>query len=182
MNKPTPKVRQPIMDYHEMIDFVEKKYEFDTRDYKGKHKLYIPFEKETGINVYKCPDVSGKQEGTYKGWMIYEGGLIKGTRKIKATEKEYKEQFQEYYANCGQFEKWKKDKGYGDIPYLDYWHWLMERCFQEVSNGSDNYFNVKEIIDDAETPEWVREITQKIYDEFKDSLDKNGGLEVHIEW
>ena len=42
--------------------------------------------------------------------------------------------------------------------------------------------NITEIIEDKKTPSWVKEITQLIYDEFKDDLDKDGGLEVWISW
>jgi len=34
MNKPVQKVSQPYWDYHEVIDYIEKKYNIDTRGYK----------------------------------------------------------------------------------------------------------------------------------------------------
>ncbi len=117
MNKPLPKTRT-MMDFHEMIHFVEKKYKIDVRDYAGK---------------------------------------FKETKSVS-----------------------------DDKPYLDYWHWMIENHFYEVNNGCDMYWNILGILgkneDYEEGPDWVKEITQLVYDEFKDNLDSDGGLMVHIEW
>jgi hypothetical protein len=187
MDKPTLKERKPVMDYHDMIDYIEKKYNITVRDYNRTFESSRDFTKETGLNVFLCPDISGKykpewQSPGYEGWTIIEGGLRSGSKKrIKATEQEYKEQFQEYYDICSEFKQWKIKNNISEV-YLDYWHWLLDKQFYDVNNGSTEYWNIKGILDDKDTPEWVYTITKYVYDEFKDNLDKDGGIEVLIEW
>ena len=79
-----------------------------------------------------------------------------------------------------RYQEWTKQNP--EPPYLDYWHWLLDRCFSNIHNGSEAYWNVKEILEDEQTPDWVKDITQKVYDEFKDNLDESGCLKVLIEW
>jgi hypothetical protein len=109
--KPTPKERKPILDFHEVIRFIEKKHKIDVRDYAGKFK----------------------------------GGSM------------------------------------DDKPYLDYWHWLIENHFYDVNNGCERHWDIKFILE-GDGPDWVKEITQLVYDEFKDNLDKDGGVDVNIWW
>lgn len=186
MKKPTPLKREPLLDYHDMINFVEEKYDIKVNDYNKTFKCAIDFKKQMGLNVYLSPDVSGKyvpewQEEGYEGWTIIEGGLrnIDGKR-IKATKEEYDEQFKEYYAICGEFKQWKVENNVSET-YLNYWHWMIDGQFQDIHNGSTAYWNLKDILD-GDNPEWVIEITRYVYDEFKEHLDKDGGLEVIVEW
>jgi len=117
MNKPIPTKRKDIFIFHDMMDYIEKKYNFDMHDYAKKYS----------------------------------------------------------------------DKTAQDNPYLNYWHWLIGNCFYELSNGCERYWNILEILEgdpgyEHDTPDWVKEITQMVYDEFKDDLDKDGGIEVYISW
>ncbi len=112
MEKPKPESRKPILNYLDMVKFIESKYNIKVRDY---HETY---NKEN--------------------------------------------------------EDW--------LSYLDYWHWLVDSHFYEVHNPCDCYFHITEIIKDKSVPNWVKEITQLFHNEFKDDLDKDGGLEVHISW
>jgi hypothetical protein len=102
MEKPTKHKRKEVMDYHEMIKFINEKYSIDTRNYKGH----------------------------------------------------------------------------------DYWHWMLDNGFYEVSNGGTDIFELKDILDDedGDKPEWVLEITKLIYDEFIDELDEDGSVEVLLSW
>lgn len=109
--KPGKITRPEVMDYHEMVDFIENKYKIGVRDY---HKTY------------------SKDNDDYE-------------------------------------------------PYMDYWHWLCD-YFCEVTNGGTCYWGLKEIIEDEDYPKWIKEITQLFYDEFKDELDEDGGVEVLISW
>lgn len=58
---------------------------------------------------------------------------------------------------------------------------MLDGQFEDIYNGSTVYWNLKEILDE-ENPEWVKEITQYVYNEFKEYLDEEGGFNVLIEW
>lgn len=111
MNKPGKITRPEVMNYRDMVNFIEKKYKIEIRDY---HKTYS-----------------------------------------------------------------KDNEDYED--YMDYWHWLCD-YFCEVNNGGTNYWGLKEIIEEEDNPKWIKEITQLFYNEFKDELDEDGGVEVLISW
>lgn len=110
--KPKKEVREPVINYLDMVKYIEKKYKIGTRSYHEKYS--------------------------------------------------------------------KKNKDWKE--YMDFWHWMLGNCFYEIHNPCDCYWNMKEIIEDEDTPNWIKEITQLFYDNFKDDLDEDGGLEVHISW
>jgi hypothetical protein len=188
MEKPKLKQRSSILDYHEVIHFIEKKYNIDTRDYASlfghggkKEGHFEVYQRVTGDKM-PCgyPDVSGKyipdwQEPGYEGWTIIRNG-----EKIKATKEEYDADFKLIHDHYKRYQEWVKTNP--EPPYLDYWHWLLDRCFCEIHNGSTAYWNVMDIIKDKKTPDWVKEITQKVADEFGEYFDKDGCVEVLIEW
>lgn len=64
-----------------------------------------------------------------------------------------------------------------NVPYLDFWHWLLDHDFVDMYNGSYQYLLVKEHLEDEETPPWVKEILQKIYDEFQED-----DMEFWVAW
>lgn len=92
MNKPTKQIKEPYWDYHDVIDYIEKKYDIETRGYKKK---------EDGV-------------------------------------------------------------------YRDFWHWYID-C-SDISNGCYSHFGLYSFLIDSTgyTPDWVKEILQLIYDEFKE--------------
>lgn len=183
--KPKPKTRTPILDYHEVIDFIETKYEIQTRDYLNKFgeedhfDMYqrimndpMPF----GNNIY--PDESGKHLGFKNEWTIYRNG-----KRIEATKEEYEADFKLIHEQYERYNKWCDENPENKPPeYLDYWHWMIEHQWTELHNGSEQYWFLSEILEDEETPAWVKEITQLVYNEFKEHLDEYGGLGVYIEW
>jgi hypothetical protein len=152
--KPVKKqVVNDMLDYHEMVRYVEEKYDIKVRDYLKRF------------------DTNRKQIEEYNETVPKEK---KVTGNTQYTTQVYKD-----------FVKWRNEKGYPDhetIKYLDYWHWLLDNCFCDIDNGSSAYWNMGEILNDDDSPKWVREITQLFFDEFKDDLDKDGGLEVWISW
>jgi hypothetical protein len=191
MDKPTKKVvKNPMLNYSDIIDFIEEKYNIKTRDYAG---LFGSKDKESHFNQYQritedkmpfgngiYPDSSGKNkqewvEDGYEGWTVFRNG-----QRIKATKEEYDDDYKLIHEQFQRYTEWSKTNP--EPPYLDYWHWLLGKCFSDITNDSSAYFNVKEILEDDETPKWVKEITQLIYDEFKDELDSEGGTEVWISW
>lgn len=70
-----------------------------------------------------------------------------------------------------------------DAPYQDYWHHLLDGQFAFVERGTVQYWNLEDMLDEEEdTPEWVKTITQYVYDEFVNELDADGGFEVWVNW
>ncbi len=115
LEKPTKTSHEPTWEYDQVINYLEEKYNFNTRGYTPT----------TGF-----------------------------TEEIK----------EEYY------KKYPGRRGWGgeEKIYLDFWHWLLENSFSELNNGSYNYLPVKEYLEDKETPSWVKEILQKMFDEFQE--------------
>jgi len=94
---------------------------------------------------------------------------------VAFIEKKYSIQLRDYHKNYPKSnEDWKS--------YMDFWHWMLENCFSEVSNGCFQWWNMLDILEDEETPDWIKEITQLFYNEFKEELDADGGVEVYISW
>jgi hypothetical protein len=152
MDKPTKKVvKKPMLNYNDIIKFIEEKYNILTRDYACLYGSKIK-----------------NKEGHYEKYQRITGDVAPKDNAVSS---------QEYYK---RYKEWVKDNP--EPPYLDYWHWLLEHCFSDISNGTSAYFNVSEILEDDKTPDWVKEITKLIYDEFNDELDDDGGVEVWNSW
>lgn len=101
-------------DYNEVIEYVEEKYGFKSRDYAGK------------FYGNESPDARGHAPAP-------------------------------------------------EADYLDFWHWLLDRV--DVHNGCLVYLSVSDWLADEDTPAWVKEILQKIYDEFQEDE-----MQVWIWW
>ncbi len=187
MIKPVPRKREAIMSYHEMISFVEQKYNIQVGDYRG---LFGTKDKESHFAKYQritrdlqpndgfYPDYSGKGTTDDERRTIVRDG-----KRIKAIQEEYDADFKLIHEQYQRYKDWSKDNP--EPEYLDYWHWLIDNHFIGVHNGCNMCWGIKEIIDDEyddEIPAWVKEITQKVYDEFKDELDEDGSIEVEISW
>jgi hypothetical protein len=80
--------------------------------------------------------------------------------------------------------KFKNSKVNEEAPYLDFWHWILDRC--DIHNGCYTTFYIKEWLDEKAdgdeldeyvAPDWVKEILQLIYDEFGEME-----MEVYIWW
>lgn len=67
------------------------------------------------------------------------------------------------------------NSGDGNKPYLDFWHWVIERY--EIHNGCYITFDKSEL-DDIEK-DWIKEIYSHYLDEF---ADDNGELEMYVWW
>jgi hypothetical protein len=70
----------------------------------------------------------------------------------------------------------------GRRAYLDFWHWMLDHCFYEMHNPSHHSINVDEMLEDPETPEWVRQILKLIKLEFEDLFNQYGELDVWVYW
>jgi hypothetical protein len=71
-----------------------------------------------------------------------------------------------------------KNRDKEDVPYQDFWHWVIEHY--QVCNGCFITFS-KEYLecDGKESEAWVREIYKHYIDEF---ADENGELEMYCWW
>lgn len=143
------------MNYGEIIEFVERKYKIDTRDYAKKFETHIKLTEQYNQTVPEQLRIRGNTQFTSDAYNQFERWLEKNNLPSLQNE---------------------------DIPYLDYWHWLIDHDFEGIHNGERRYWELQRIIGDNETPTWVKEITQKIHDEFREKLDECGGLEVKISW
>lgn len=146
---------EPVMDFFKMILFVEEKYQIRTSDYADAVG--------TGIKIIE----------QYNEMMPRELQINRDTD-WSYTAEAWK-----------QFAKWREEQqvpALESLPHLNYWHWLLKHPFSDVYNGERRYWSLREILEDEETPDWVKEITQKVSDEFTEYLDDQGGLEVRVSW
>lgn len=152
--KPTKKkIMDDMIDYNDMISYIEEKYNIDTRDYLRKF------------------DTNDKQIEQYNK-------TVKGKAKITGSTQYTSQEYKDFES----WRKKNNLPSIDSIKYLDYWHWLLNHSWEGLNNGSAKYLDVVEILEDEETATWVKEITQLIHDEFKDDLDSSGGLTVWVEW
>jgi len=67
-----------------------------------------------------------------------------------------------------------------DGVYRDFWHWLLDKTWCEMHNGSYQYLPIKDILTDEEwlkAPDWVREIAQLIFNEYGEDE-----MECYVWW
>ena len=186
MEKPVKtKKFNDMLDYYDIIEYIEDKHKIKTRDFLGlfgnnsNESHFAKYQRETGdkmpFGAGQYPDSSGKHLGFKNEWTIIRNG-----ERIEATKKQYDADFKLIHEQYKRYTNWLKDNP--EPEYLNYWHWLLDNCFSEIHNGSIGYWNITDIIKNKNTPDWVKDITQLVYDDFKDDLDSDGVLEVWIEW
>lgn len=187
MKKPTPKKRKDIMDFHEMIEYSEQKHGFRYRDYKG---LFGTKEKESHFDKY-CRVMNDPQpfDGHYPDYSFpgttndERRTVWRDGKRRQATQEEYDADFKLIHEQYQRYKDWCEENPENEPPeYLDYWHWLLENHFYNVHNPCTQYWRLDEILDDEDAPDWVKDITQKVRDDFADQLDEDGEIEVLVEW
>jgi len=94
------------------------------------------------------------------------------------TEPKYLTSIQKEAADYYKTLKIEFDK----LEYLNYWQWLRKSLLTGISHGSTKTWCITHLLESDETPAWVKEITQLIYDEFKEYLDEDGRLNIIIKW
>ena len=184
MTKPTPKTRDPIMDFHEMIHFVEKKHKLKTRGYRGIGQAtaedhFVGYCRITGDaqpNDGFYPDVSAPKGGALTGGRT----VVRDGKRRPATLAEYDADFKLIHEQYARYKVWAETNK--EPEYRNYWHWLLANHFYDVHNPCVEYWCLTGILDDEDAPDWVKEITQLLHDEFIGELDDEGGIEVEIAW
>ena len=141
-------------NFYDLVDEVDKKIGFDQRD-AGKH-----FHPDTG---------------KFEDWHKEKGYPdIDPEGKIVSHSQIW---FTEYNKDC-------KDGKWKDTPYLDFWHFQLEKLFiNEVSNDSMNglYVGLDEAEWQCDFEPWQLEI-QKVYHELFYDISDHGWIDVNLSW
>ena len=69
-----------------------------------------------------------------------------------------------------------------DLEVHDFWNWLCESHWHEISNDTFQYFDLNEMLLDANTPTWAYDILRIYHGAFEEFLDADGGVEVFVSW
>lgn len=181
MNKPTAKPREPLLNFHEIIKFIEEKYKINTRDYLN----LFGTKDRSESHFHKYQKITGDVEpfgGHYPDCPENTFRIYKDGKMINVSKEEYDADFKLIHEHYQRYLNWCQENPENTPPkYLDYWHWLIDDCFSEVRNGSEQYWTIVDILE-GDAPQWVKDITQLVYNEFKEELDNYGGLDVWISW
>lgn len=169
------RVLPDMLDYHDMIEYIEQKYNIKTRGYgRRKEDHFDRYQRLTGD---KMPFGSNKYPYSLDGQLMsYRDG-----KRVPVTKEEYDADFELIHEHYARYQEWCKQNP--EPPYLDYWHWLLEHCFSEMANPSHQVIPVREILDVEDwAPEWVKQITLFIQKEFHHDIDDEGCLDVWVSW
>lgn len=165
MDKPKKEYRvNPTYDYHEVIDYIEEKYNINTRDYANRHKHFLNWLKlmnEEPPNYPICP--GSKYQVNINGEMV------------DITKEDYDARYKVIHEQYARFNEWCKSNP--EPLYLDFWHWLIENDFEDIHNGSHTTLNIRYWLDKLDEDDWQREILQLICSEFKED-----DMEFWVEW
>lgn len=71
-------------------------------------------------------------------------------KKYAFSSRDYKKKFSENMEN----------------EYCDFWHWLLDNDFVDMSNPSMQSLYVTKHLEKKDNPDWVKKILQYFYDEF----------------
>ncbi len=175
------KSMNPVLDYIHITDHIGEKYLIDFHDYRGlgikkAESHFDSYQRITGDKMPNgYPDASGKKLGFKSEYTIMREG-----KTIEATKEEYDADYKLIHEHFARYNKWSKNN---PEPFkLSYWNFLIGTCFEDVRNGSQEYFPIKEIVDDDSEEGWIREITGLFHREFEPVLDKDGGAKVYVWW
>lgn len=165
MKKPEPVQRKPVLMFYDMVNYINKKYNINIRDYANR--------KEN--NGKYCngdyPITAWCKKHGYD-YTALEGNLIRAEQ----TEENIKK-LKLRYKLSKEFNT-APDRYEFERPYLSYWDFLTNNYV----NPTEEYWNLKEIIENKENENWVIEITKLFYEEFKEYTDKDGGFNILIDW
>lgn len=164
------------IEYSEIIKFIEDKYSIKTRDYAGSMRHFNDYQKlnDDPVNPNGV-DCNGFELGFNSKYTIIRNGI-----RVPLDELESLEYVDSLYLHFERYKNWCKSNPCP--PRLDYWYWLLANHFCDVTNPCNRIWRLKEILDDDDTPNWVKKITQLVYDEFGEYCNKFGILNVLIRW
>lgn len=134
--------------YDECLKIIKKpvqrpKDQLDGEDY---FKYYQRIMNDPMPNDCHYPDVSGKNDGKYEGWMIWKDG-----KKIKATKKQYDADFKLIHEQYARYKKWAEanpdvEDDYGKPQYEEKYKelltysgmWVHGELYDSLTESSKN--------------------------------------------
>jgi len=169
MKKPKPVQRKPVLIFYNMINYINKKYNINIRDYANKN------ENKGKYCNGDYPIVAWCKKHGYDYTVLEESYKYpyEDPKVLKIINERVR--LNELFSNA-------IDRYEFERPYLDYWHFLLNNPFTVENNPTEEYWNLREIIENEENEDWIIEITKLFYEEFKEYLDEDGGLNVLISW
>jgi hypothetical protein len=167
MEKPILKQAEPYLEINAVLNYIDEKYKIKTGDYAGVGARRDKWQKDNNCNLFASPQHYNEK---YYAW-------IDG-KHTQVTFDEYTEQVKIHQANSKKFFDWEKAQG--ELPYLVYLDWITEHLGDNIINGKVYYLNLKEILS-GNAPQWAKEITKMISDEFN-QYTVNDELRIQIEW
>lgn len=169
MEKPKPVQKEPILIFYEMVNYIEIKYNCNLRDYANQQENKGKYCNGDYPIVAWC-----KKHG-------YDYAVLEENYKYPYEDPEILKTVNERIRLNELFSK-STDISEFKRPYLNYRHFILNNLFTVENNPTEEYWNLKEIIENKKYEDWVIEITKLFYEEFKEYLDKDGGLNVLINW
>lgn len=164
---------KPAVNFTELMDAVEKKHGFDIRDMGGKYSAETRKKDEEYQDAWLEQNgyfgkayVLNTPEGSNKDWDKDSPEMalrIEINKKMTATG---------YY----------KAKPSELIPYQDVWHWLLDRDFCELSNGSYNWLDLSDerlANEDDKIPDYVLKFLKAAREEVE-GHEAFDGYELHV--
>jgi len=142
-------------DYFEVMDYIDEKYNIDSRNY-GNTRLLRKFRQQKGFKKLQKPRISWEDYGDAIEKRAYE-------ENVHVYQQEMKKQQE-------AFNLWKEENEIGREEYLDFWHWLIDEFDEGIYSGSIIQFPVKEYLEHQETPTFVKEILQLLYAEYQEEI------------
>lgn len=158
-------------DYHEMEHFVEAKYGFKTRDY---HNFKFKVKNSFAFNA----------DHQHK-WEEEHFPILKKYQKDPLPNLRFNSEGKKFFDSKEGNELWNKireeyrkdpEGEAKEIPYMDFWHFMLDNYFGDISNGCIRTVNWKDVRDCVKE-DWQGEIVDCFVKEFGDKDYK-----VIIQW
>ena len=120
MQKPTKRHHtQEMLSYGEVIVYVESEHGINVRDYRNQLKTNSDLVNRYNEKVSKDKKITGDTQYSSQTYQNFEKWLQENN--LPSSQK-------------------------GDIPYLDYWHWVLHNQFEGVK-GNEQYLGLRGILD-----------------------------------
>lgn len=155
MDKPKPYTeKKEVMDFMDMIHWIDEKYQINQRDYKGKYS----------------------KEGSYRGFLESRGFTHE---EIEAYGKRKPADMSPEWAAIKPQVRQHQDEWAAAHPYCDFWHFQIEKIYR-FQNDTHIRYPLTDIMEGAE--DWQKEIAQLWVDEFGEFADDDGEIYCWVSW
>lgn len=179
--KPKPKkVTKEHLDYHDMIEYLEKKYDFESRGFSG-----IPSQKKEDhfVTYQRVMNDPMPFNGMYPGespLSALQSGKIytkpEGKKMIPCSKQEYDDAYKLIHDHYQRYKTWCVTNP--ETPYMDFWHYLCD-INDELHNGS--YISIPKKVRDTDiTPEHSIEMFKELKKQYKNDKKMQKDLDILI--